>query len=85
MLARDILATINSDDPSYFGGYLADNFEAVQRALGLTGEELATLARNSISASFLDQAARDSLLAELEAVAPRNRGTTAPVPNPPTR
>ena len=45
--------TVNSDDPAYFGGYLNENYLAVERALGLTTEELAQLARNSFEASFL--------------------------------
>ncbi len=46
--------TINSDDPAYFGGYVADNYLAVHESLGLDLEALASLARNSLSASFSD-------------------------------
>jgi adenosine deaminase len=46
MLQAGLRATVNSDDPAYFGGYLADNYRAVAHALGLTREEIATLARN---------------------------------------
>jgi adenosine deaminase len=45
---------VNSDDPAYFGGYLLENYLAVQEALALTREQLALLARNSIEASFLE-------------------------------
>jgi adenosine deaminase len=44
--------TINSDDPAYFGGYLLDNYVAVAEALGLSNEELVTLANNSMQARF---------------------------------
>ena len=47
-----MLVTINSDDPAYFGGYVADNYLALHRALGLDLETLAALARNSLNASF---------------------------------
>jgi adenine deaminase len=53
MLAAGLLVTVNSDDPSYFGGYVNENFLAVQQALALTEAEIATLARNSFAASFL--------------------------------
>jgi adenosine deaminase len=55
MLAAGILATVNSDDPAYFGGYVNENFVAIQQALALTEDEIAVLARNSFLASFLPQ------------------------------
>ncbi|MBM3694356.1 MAG: adenosine deaminase [Actinobacteria bacterium] len=66
LLQRGVRITINSDDPAYFGGYVGDNYLAAQRALGLTREELATIARNGIEAAFLDDGRRAELLAELE-------------------
>jgi adenosine deaminase len=56
MLAADLLVTIGSDDPAYFGGYIDDNLSAVQREFGLDPRQLATLARNSFRASFLSEA-----------------------------
>jgi adenosine deaminase len=53
MLAAGLKATLNSDDPAYFGGYLADNYRAVAHARGLSRTDLATLARNSFTGSFL--------------------------------
>jgi adenosine deaminase len=53
LLDRGLLVTLNSDDPAYFGGYVGDNFEASAIALGLSREQLLTLARNSFTASFL--------------------------------
>lgn len=55
MLDAGIRATVNSDDPAYFGGYMNDNFNAVADALDLSAEQLATLARNSFTGSFLPQ------------------------------
>ncbi len=53
MLAAGLLATVNSDDPSYFGGYVNENYIAIQQALALTRQDIATLAQNSFKASFL--------------------------------
>lgn len=55
MLERGLLVTVNSDDPSYFGGYVNENFIAIQEALALTEHEIATLARNSFLASFMPE------------------------------
>jgi adenine deaminase len=55
MLDAGILATVNSDDPAYFGGYVNENFIAIQHALALTEDEIAVLGRNSFLASFLPQ------------------------------
>ncbi len=56
MLRRGLRATINSDDPAYFGGYIADNYRAVAAGRGLAQGDLVTLARNSFLGSFLDDA-----------------------------
>ncbi len=52
LLDAGVLVTVNSDDPSYFGGYVADNYRAVRDALDLTDGELEHLARNSLSATW---------------------------------
>jgi adenosine deaminase len=62
LLERGVLATLNSDDPAYFGGYVADNYLAVAEHLGLGADELAHLARNSISASFASAERKAELL-----------------------
>ena len=69
MLDAGLLCTVNSDDPAYFGGYVGDNFDAVRSALGLSGDRLRELARNSFVASFLedDEELRARYLAEVEA------------------
>jgi adenosine deaminase len=70
MLGEGLLATVNSDDPAYFGGYLHDNVVAATRALGLTAEERRRLAENSFRASFLPEADRQRYLAEVAAADP---------------
>jgi adenine deaminase len=64
-----LVVTVNSDDPAYFGGYLLDNYLAVQRALGLSHADLAQLARNSIAASLLPEARKAELIGEIDRVA----------------
>jgi len=66
MLDHGLCATVNSDDPAYFGGYVGDNLAAVARALQLDDDVVVQLARNSFEASFLDDAERARLLAELD-------------------
>ncbi|MCT2398971.1 adenosine deaminase [Novosphingobium mangrovi (ex Huang et al. 2023)] len=66
MLALGLKATVNSDDPAYFGGYIADNFRAVAEARGLDQEEIVTLARNSFTGSFLPSDAIAAHLGKLE-------------------
>jgi adenosine deaminase len=53
LLDLGLCVTVNSDDPAYFGGYLLENYLAVQRGLDLSQADLVLLARNSIEASFL--------------------------------
>jgi len=53
LLRQDVLVTVNSDDPAYFGGYVNENYEAICDNLDLSKEELKTLASNSFKASFL--------------------------------
>ena len=67
MLEHGLCATVNSDDPAYFGGYVGENLAGVAKALQLDDDTLVQLARNSFEASFLDDAARARLLAELDA------------------
>lgn len=69
LLDAGLCATVNSDDPAYFGGYLNANFEQTVQALGLSRDDVIALARNSIEASFVSEARRAELLAELAAVA----------------
>ncbi len=67
MLEEGLCVTVNSDDPAYFGGYVADNFLAVRDGLGFTLADCRKVAENSFKASFLDEGDKRRLLAELEA------------------
>ena len=67
MLDAGLVATVNSDDPAYFGGYLHDNMTAVTRGLGLSAEQRRELAENSFRASFLPDADKQRHLAEIAA------------------
>ncbi len=67
MIAKGLMVTVNSDDPAYFGGYINDNYHALQGALSLTRDDFAGLARNSFEAAFLDDAHKRALIARLDA------------------
>lgn len=69
MLDAGLKATINSDDPAYFGGYVNDNFRAAATALDLSRDQVLTLARNSFEGAFLPDAERARHLAAINAVA----------------
>ena len=56
LLAQGLLVTVNSDDPSYFGGYMNENFIALLDKLNLTRAEIVQLISNSLQASFLPEA-----------------------------
>jgi len=66
MLAKGLRATINSDDPAYFGGYVNQNFVAVGAALKLGRDEIVALVRNSFDASRMAQADKDAAHAEID-------------------
>ncbi|MES2316186.1 MAG: adenosine deaminase [Pseudomonadota bacterium] len=66
LLDAGLLATVNSDDPAYFGGYINANFVAVAEALPLTVQQARQLARNSFSAAFLEPAAKRAFIAEVD-------------------
>jgi adenosine deaminase len=55
MLEAGLLATVNSDDPAYFGGYINQNYRAIASHLDLRMEDVITLAENSFTASFLPE------------------------------
>lgn len=68
LLDAGLKLTINSDDPAYFGGYVAQNYLATARALDLTRAEIVRVARNSLEASFVSDAERAPWLARLAAI-----------------
>ena len=71
LLRRGVAVTINSDDPAYFGGYIADNYRATAAALDLTAAELVTVAENAARASFLPATAKAALLGRIRLEAAR--------------
>ena len=66
MLDAGLLATVNSDDPAYFGGYLDDNLAALRGAFGYDDAGLAALARNSFDACFAPDADKQKWKAEVD-------------------
>jgi adenine deaminase len=66
MMERDLVVTLNSDDPAYFGGYVNDNYRAVQRSLGLTREEIVAVARNGFNAAMMTPDDRRQALAHFD-------------------
>lgn len=68
-LDAGLLVTVNSDDPSYFGGYLNDNYRAVLMHLNLTAAHIVQLAKNSFRASFLPDAEKQAHLDKVDAQA----------------
>lgn len=67
LLDAGLKATVNSDDPAYFGGYMNENFIAAQKGLNLSKEDIIKLVKNSFEASFLSEADTDCYLAEVDA------------------
>jgi adenosine deaminase len=67
LLDLGLRVTVNSDDPAYFGGYITENFLAVQEALDLDRDAIHRLARNAFLATFLSEREKQALLEELEA------------------
>jgi adenine deaminase len=63
MLDANLLVTINSDDPPYFGGYVSENLIACQKALGLDKEAIVRLVRNGFEAAFITTEERRKYLA----------------------
>ncbi|EET82478.1 adenosine deaminase [Acinetobacter radioresistens] len=68
LLQQGVKVTVNSDDPSYFGGYMNDNFFAIQKALNLSEAELKQLAINSFEAAFIDNTEKQSWIKKIQAL-----------------
>lgn len=66
LMKNGLKVTVNSDDPSYFGGYMNENFWAITEALDLSKDELYELARNAFEASFVDDARKSEMMEELD-------------------
>jgi adenosine deaminase len=69
MMDKDLVVTLNSDDPAYFGGYVNDNYRAVTASLGLAHSDLVTIARNSFTAAMMTDEDRRAALAQFDAAA----------------
>ena len=68
MLDLGLRATINSDDPAYFGGYVNQNYRETADALGLSKDDIVTIARNSFLGAFMDDAERAGHLEEINKI-----------------
>jgi adenosine deaminase len=73
MIGAGLIVSINSDDPAYFGGYIGDNYRGARDELRLDDATITDIARNSINSSFLDDAKKGALLADLETVSAGNQ------------
>ena len=78
MLAEGLKATVNSDDPAYFGGYIDANFAAVRSAMNLSGQQIVTLARNSFEACFTTPEQRNQWISELDTAAAQEAASAGP-------
>ena len=74
LLEAGLVATINSDDPAYFGGYMNENFLQTFAATGMGAEQAYTLARNSFEASFTTPELRQAWVEQLDGVFARYAG-----------
>lgn len=66
MMNKNLLVTINSDDPSYFGGQLNDNYLRLAKALSLTTDDIYQLAKNSFTASFLSDTEKQNYIKQVD-------------------
>ena len=66
MLEKGLNVSVNSDDPPYFGGYLMDNYAALESSLGMTEGQARQLVANSIRGSFLEADTREAWLQEIK-------------------
>ncbi len=66
MLDKGLNATVNSDDPAYFGGYINDNFFAITQALDLSANDIVKLIKNSFTGSFLPDAHIEEHLKQID-------------------
>jgi adenosine deaminase len=69
LLDGGVRATINSDDPAYFSGYINENFVAAQGAVNLSTDEVVQLSRNAFTVTWLPQEDRNSYVDALDAYA----------------
>ena len=79
LLDAGIAVTINSDDPTYFGGYIADNFRGVSAALQLNEDDLYRLSAYAIGGCFAETSRKFELMAELDRVFDDFEAGAAPI------
>jgi adenosine deaminase len=68
LLRAGVRVTVNSDDPAYFGGYIADNYRRTAEALALTADEIRQCAHHAVDAAFLAPERKKLLHAQIDAV-----------------
>jgi adenine deaminase len=78
MLERSLRVTVNSDDPAYFPGYIAENLASVSEAAGLSIEDVVQLTRNAFTIAWIGEDERSRYLADVEAYAASGRPEIAP-------
>lgn len=66
MLDYGLNVTVNSDDPSYFGGYMNDNFHAIANSLDLTKEDIIKLVKNSFNSSFITKEEKENFIKKVD-------------------
>jgi adenosine deaminase len=67
LLRAGVIVTLNSDDPAYFGAYVADNYIALAEKADLSRDDMVALAKNSFTASWLSEDDKQEYLAEIDA------------------
>ena len=72
MLDKELLVTVNSDDPSYFQSYITENFLRVQREINLNSSEIIRLVKNAFEVSWLEANARATYLDQVDAFVAAN-------------
>jgi adenine deaminase len=73
MMDKGLFVTINSDDPAYFGGYINENYLATAKALDLSKENIVYLAKNSITASFLNADEKKEIVEKIDTFYEKNK------------
>jgi adenosine deaminase len=68
MMEKDLMVTLNSDDPAYFGGYVNDNYRAASGALSLQRDEIVAIVRNGVHASLMTPAEKAKVFDEIDRV-----------------
>lgn len=67
LLKQNLCVCVNSDDPAYFGGYILENFNALDEAFKLSKDEVKKLCINAVNASFLNTNEKEKLIKQIKA------------------